>query len=305
MTSLGNYDSWDTTGLSMGDQYQVRVRYEDYNSTGGWDASDGNFVLRTYTAPTTPVATYPNGGESINTTSVSLTWTGSTDAENDTIHYELQYSNNSGSLWLPIANDSASPYSWDLSSLGYASTYLWRLRACDDTDMCSGYDEADADFQYCIADWTCNLYGDCNSSDLRPCIDAVDTYSCGYNYTGDYTEFTPQACDYCTPDWYCSRHINRCPASHIKDCVTVTDSNGCYLITGLPSDDFDGNYTPYAEVCGYEGLNYSVNDLRAMGVDTLANATLEVLYWTRVIFVFVTIGLVFTFGGKYLLQKRK
>jgi hypothetical protein len=130
---------------------------------------------------------------------------------------------------------------------------------------------------------------------LRVCIDAVDNNSCGTNYTGDYSEFGTQACDYCTPSWSCTRFQSICPADHTKDCITVTDSNGCFLLTGLASDDFDGNYSAYEGTCGYNAV-YDNEDLREEATDVFAYAFMEILNWTRVVLIFVTVG-VFAYEG--------
>jgi hypothetical protein len=159
------------------------------------------------------------------------------------------------------------------------------------------------DWYSCTPNWSCDLWGDCSTNDTRTCYEAIDNNSCGDNYTGNYSEFGTQACDYCTPSWHCTKLQNICPPSHIKFCITVADSNNCYPQTGLPSDEFDGNYTPYEAVCGYEGLNYSTSDVRAMGVDVLSIGGLEVIQWVRVIYVIFTLGIFVTLGGRLGLEK--
>jgi hypothetical protein len=57
----------------------------------------------------------------------------------------------------------------------------------------------------CAPDWICSLYGECNTSDLQPCLDVTDQNACGASYTGDYSEFT-LSCNYCSInplDEYC------------------------------------------------------------------------------------------------------
>lgn len=55
-------------------------------------------------------------------------------------------------------------------------------------------------FGFCEPSWSCTGYGSCNISDLAPCDTVVDSNSCEQNYTGDYSEFSPQSCDYCAYD---------------------------------------------------------------------------------------------------------
>lgn len=148
---------------------------------------------------------------------------------------------------------------------------------------------------FCEPDWQCDLWGDCSLNDSRTCIQEVDNNGCGLDYLGELSDFGTDACDYCTPNWYCSRHISRCPANHVKTCITVTDSNGCYLLTGLESDDFDGDYAPYATTCGYNST-YTTGDVKDQTVDTFAGAFKEVLFWTRTIVMFAMISFM-VYGG--------
>ena len=107
----------------------------------------------------------------------------------------------------------------------------------------SGY----GDVSFCVADWACNGYATCDIEDEEKCNSAVDNNACGESYTGDYTEFTPNSCDYCTPDWECTTWGD-CVDSW-QNCTAVIDNNDCYATTGLPSDDFDGDYDPYGQAC--------------------------------------------------------
>lgn len=51
----------------------------------------------------------------------------------------------------------------------------------------------------CTPNWTCNGYTECNISDLQSCNSTIDNNSCGESYIGDYSEFSPQACDGSSP----------------------------------------------------------------------------------------------------------
>jgi hypothetical protein len=285
---------WNTTGISQSDEYLVRARSKDDSNTSTWDESNATFTMREYNAPTNSTILYPNGGEVIADSIISINYTESTDLDNDTIHYELGYSNNSGSDWVELGNDTAPPYSWDWTGLPYLSTYQARVRACDDTLMCSDYDASDADFQLCVPDWQCDLYGDCLTNNTRNCIAAEDLNNCSINYTGNYSEFTPDVCDYCTPAWSCTTYQNYCPAWHTKNCITVSDSNNCYPQTGLPSDDFDGNFSPYVTTCGYNST-FTTTDLRSQTTDVIGTGLQELVRWVRVV---VTVSMIlFVFFG--------
>ncbi len=157
--------------------------------------------------------------------------------------------------------------------------------------------------ELCIIDWYCGLYGDCNTSDQRPCIEATDNNSCGYNYTGDYSEFGTQACDYCTPDFYCSNLQLDCPANKIKECYVVGDYETCYAITGLPSDDFNGTVTDYNEDCGYVA-SYESTDLSLIITDILGNFGVEILAVMGLIVITGVVGF-FAVRGKWFARLMK
>ncbi len=195
-------------------------------------------------------------------------------------------------------------YDWNTTGVAGSEVYLMRVRS-KDNDTIGSWDETDATFKIrnCTTSWSCNLWGFCNASDLEICIEAVDNNSCGYDYDGNYSEFGTQACDYCTPSWSCIRHINRCPTSHIKNCLTVEDANGCYLLTGLPSDDFDGDYSPYEAVCGYQGMNYTTDDVKAMSVDVIGFAGVELIQWVRILYVVLTLYILVYGVGRLLFEK--
>ena len=102
-----------------------------------------------------------------------------------------------------------------------------------------------------------------------------DLSNCSLNYTGNYSEFGTQACDYCLPSFSCSFSSFDCQ-EHQKQCLNVTDANGCYAETSLSSDEFDGNLTPYAMECGYLA-QYNTSDLRDITGDVGGNALMELL----------------------------
>lgn len=135
----------DTTGLAVSNDYLVRVRSKDDYFTNEYDESDAVFSIRTFTAPSNPVITYPNGGEEI-TSNPTITWTASTDTENDDIHYEVDYSDNDGLSYSSIDdNVSTNSLVWDISALSEDTDYRVRVRACDIYN-CSDYDNSDDAF---------------------------------------------------------------------------------------------------------------------------------------------------------------
>jgi len=148
----------------------------------------------------------------------------------------------------------------------------------------------------CTPAWTCDLYGYCNASNVERCIQANDTNNCNVTYSGNYSEFGHPGCDYCTPDFYCSRGSGYCNnIIHKKDCMEVTDRNNCFTQTNLSEDNFDGNFSAYIMSCGYIA-QYNTTDIKNEAVDAMSGAAVEFMNWVRVFMVLVAIG-VFVFGG--------
>jgi len=77
----------------------------------------------------------------------------------------------------------------------------------------------------CSPDWTCVGYGTCLENDTKECDTVFDNNACGENYTGDYSEFSPVACDFCEPFWECDGYTI-CSLGY-KTCNSVNDSNEC------------------------------------------------------------------------------
>lgn len=158
------------------------------------------------------------------------------------------------------------------------------------------------DVPCCTPSYACSLLGFCRTNDTQVCIGATDQTICNITYTGDFTEFGETVCDYCTPSWSCSNYGACNPGTHQKPCITVTDSFGCYLLTNLSSDNFNGNFTAYAGSCGYTG-QYSTGDMKGEAVDVIGSALYEGLNWARVIIIVVMLGFVVYALGRLGLGK--
>ncbi|MFC1698296.1 LamG-like jellyroll fold domain-containing protein, partial [Nanoarchaeota archaeon] len=102
--------SQDTT---LADVWQACVTPNDGTSDGSTDCSNNLTVVDSNTAPGQPTLTYPNGGEYFtNSTLINITWTASTDAENDTLTYYTYYSDDNGSTWNFINTTTNNYYEW-------------------------------------------------------------------------------------------------------------------------------------------------------------------------------------------------
>ncbi len=88
--------------------------------------------------------TFPNGGETLNTSTVNVQWTAN-DADGDALRYLVQYSSNAGATWETIASDLESTnYEVQLDSIGGTNQGLFRVIASD--GFYSSLDQSDAFF---------------------------------------------------------------------------------------------------------------------------------------------------------------
>jgi len=96
----------------------------------------------------------------------------------------------------------------------------------------------------CTPDWSCNGYDSCSLNNTEVCNNVTDLNTCGEVYAGDYSEFTPQVCDYCTPSWSCSSYAP-CLINNTKVCNVVEDQNTC-------GESYAGDYSEFLpQACVY------------------------------------------------------
>jgi hypothetical protein len=87
----------------------------------------------------------------------------------------------------------------------------------------------------CVPNWNCSGYGNCLPNNTQLCNATTDLNQCGENYTGNFSEFTPQVCDFCVPSWFCSGWGD-CLENNTQMCNDATDLNMC-------GEAYTGNYT--------------------------------------------------------------
>jgi hypothetical protein len=93
-----------------------------------------------------PVVTVisPNGGESLSGATATISWSAS-DADNDTLKYVIQYSNDGGNSWRPLAVDYPNTtLDLDLTSIAGGDSSLIRVIAND--GILTSQDQSDAVF---------------------------------------------------------------------------------------------------------------------------------------------------------------
>ncbi len=88
--------------------------------------------------------TSPNGGETLEGTSNSLTWT-ATDPNKDLLTFDIEYSADNGATWSVLASGhTTTTRNWDVTSVAEGDQYLIRVTAFD--QEYSSQDESDAVF---------------------------------------------------------------------------------------------------------------------------------------------------------------
>lgn len=119
----------------------------------------------------------------------------------------------------------------------------------------------------CDTDWTCFGYDECNATDQAPCDDVVDNNVCGFAYTGDYSEFSPLVCDYCSAN--VGQHnqtdcINNLQTTFYLD----SNFNTCCNLTGIEGDcEQPTEYISTNASCSFQ---YDEGDLAPSLMDMIA-----------------------------------
>ena len=113
------------------------------------------------------------------------------------------------------------------------------------------------------------------------------------NYTGNYSEFSSQVCDYCTPDWICSTY-GICVGGN-QDCNATSDTNDCYVMTNLSSDLYAGNLSEFpAQNCSVPPITgyvpaYGVGDLPKLTADVIGNIIVALIGITGLVVLSVLV----------------
>ena len=140
----------------------------------------------------------------------------------------------------------------------------------------------------CVPSWSCSGYASCNTSDSAPCNSTTDLNSCNVSYTGNYSEFTPQACNYCSEDF--QRDQQEC-ILHVRQ-INWTDDNfgSCCNVTSI-SADCDNPYTN-SEACSI--FSYEADDIPRTVIDMV---TTFILSFSGFATIIIIMGLVLLWRG--------
>jgi len=143
----------------------------------------------------------------------------------------------------------------------------------------------------CIPSWVCSGYAACNISDLAPCNAVTDNNACGEAYTGNYSEFVGQACNYCSYSLSLVS-LGTCNATTLLSLNLYEDLSfgTCCNITGLGSDCAFANQSQgyVNESCetGYSA-QYSTGDVSLAFLDGFAIVIITFVSMAGIVILFV------------------
>lgn len=146
----GSVASITKTALTKTDYHWRAVAVDTNTSTSNWlefgTAGNIDFTISN-TAPTAPTVTVPNGGEKWKalSTTHTITWTAASDANGDTLTYQIDYSIDNGTGWKGVASGvSGTSFNWTVPATPSAKC-LVRIRAYDGS-VYGPYDQSNAVF---------------------------------------------------------------------------------------------------------------------------------------------------------------
>ena len=120
--------AWDTSTVSEGDSYLIKVLAECSEGTLMEDNSDAVFSIGQHVL-SLPTVIYPNGGELIND-SLTILWTEATDSYAHSVTYAISYSFDAGSNWIELSSgETGTSYLWDTAIIPKGSNFLIKVIA--------------------------------------------------------------------------------------------------------------------------------------------------------------------------------
>ena len=150
----------------------------------------------------------------------------------------------------------------------------------------------------CVPDWVCDGYESCPINNSASCDSVVDNNACGlpFGTLGEaYTDFTPQACDYCDDSLdLLSYGTCNIPLGYRMDDYQDLNFGSCCNVTQINNTDCPfGNVSEFGqtnESCSSQYISgYIVSDLTEVTVDFL------VLFLIAIVGLTGVIGLVIVF----------
>jgi len=142
----------------------------------------------------------------------------------------------------------------------------------------------------CTPDWTCAGYDFCGVTDEAFCNSSIDLNSCNESYTGNYSEFVSQPCDYCSSNLFL---LNTSVCMIGFQYVYYEDLNyeTCCNLTQLPSDCPFGNFSmdSWLVSCGNFEAEYNEEDISGIIIDIIVKILLTLSIFIGLI-IFILFG---------------
>lgn len=259
-----------------------------YNSSAGTPLSlNGYNPFPAAPADTTPPASVSGLSSTTQTNeSITWTWTNPVDADfNHSILYldAVNVANTTGTTYTPVGLTPNSSYTLTIHTVDT----LGNLNNTDVSDTNKTLETGT-----CTSSWSCNGYAACGVTNTQNCNSVTDLNTCGPAYAGNYSEFTPQACNYCTTT---STTSTSACVNSLQN-VTGLYTNTCCADTGLPSDcTLAANTT---QTCGLYTPDYGTSDLPAAIISGLAG--FFIILGTFAVVIVIILGVRYFQGKKPL-----
>lgn len=172
------------------------------------------------------------------------------------------------------------------------------------------YDTFSFEVATCSGTWGCNQYGNCNTTDQRPCTNVTGAPSQYCNNSiyisegGDYDELIG-SCNYCTEDIQTIITNGTCTLGSLDQTTLYWDDNyaTCCEITNITTDCsiVNGSYTNGTQsisCINYE-VSYTSSDLVPIVADGIGTAGASFVGWIGIIMMFLIIFVGVRYFNKY------
>ncbi|MFX0150109.1 MAG: right-handed parallel beta-helix repeat-containing protein [Candidatus Hodarchaeota archaeon] len=123
--TTSSYD-WDTTVLTTGTSFTIKVEATCTEELISEDVSDGPFMVHYLTTPTISSSLE---GETLKGI-VTIQWTASTDSFGQDVTYSIYYSPDNGLTWIPVVSGlTTTSYAWNTNNLPDGTNYKVKVVA--------------------------------------------------------------------------------------------------------------------------------------------------------------------------------
>lgn len=128
--------TWSDYTISTNLSFSDNVTYDVYIAAVADDGSTATTPVAQFNTEDAPaVATCVSPSGAFTSGNVTFVWTHATEYGTPQYAYDLQYSNNNGSSWTPVAAHVVSSASSTSTTISSAGVYIWRVRTYNSNDV--------------------------------------------------------------------------------------------------------------------------------------------------------------------------